>query len=79
MEIVLENINENDWEFSATITSSDIIGITGPEYEELLDILSLKKLPTGKISIDGIEITEDNYLEYHKVILLKCHLFLKRK
>ena len=68
MEIVLENINENDWEFSTTITSSDIIGITGPEYEELLDILSLKKLPTGKISIDEIEITEDNYLEYYKII-----------
>ena len=55
MEIVLENINENDWEFSTTITSSDIIGITGPDYGELLDILSLKKLPTGKISIDEIE------------------------
>ena len=39
MEFFLENFNENDWEFSTTITSSDIIGITGPEYEELLDIL----------------------------------------
>ena len=65
MEIVLENINENDWEFSTTITSSDIIGVTGPDYEELLDILSLKKLPTGKISIDEKHKFNRNWITYY--------------
>ena len=41
MEIILENIKAKDWEFQTTLSSEDIIGITGPEYNELLDILSL--------------------------------------
>ena len=68
MEVILENINEQDWEFSTIISSSDIIGITGPEYEELLDILTLKKLPSGTIKIDDVTVDNNNYLEYYKAI-----------
>ena len=38
MEIIFENIKSNDWEFSTTLTGEDIIGVTGPEYEELLEV-----------------------------------------
>ena len=66
MEIVLENVKQDDWELTTTLSSNDIIGITGPEYEELLNILTLKKLPEGKIVIDNQELTSENYLEYFK-------------
>ena len=65
---MLENIKQNEWEITTTLLSDEIIGITGPEYEELLDIFSLKKLPEGKISIDQQEVTSGNYLDYYKKI-----------
>lgn len=68
MEIILENIKQNDWEFSTTLSGKEIIGITGTDYEELLDILRLETLPEGKIQIDGKEVTEENYLNYYKKI-----------
>ena len=68
MEIVLENVKQNDWELTTTLSSNDMIGITGPEYEELLNILTLRKLPEGKITIDNQELTPENYLEYYKKI-----------
>ena len=68
MEVILENINEQDWEFSTILSSSDIIGITGPEYEELLNILTLKELPSGTIKIDDVTVDNNNYLEYYKAI-----------
>ena len=68
MEIILENIKQNDWEFSTTLSGKEIIGITGTDYEELLDILRLETLPEGKIQIDGEEVTEENYLNYYKKI-----------
>ncbi len=69
MEIVLENIKMNDWEFTTTLSGNDIIGITGPEYEEILDILNLKALPQGEIKIDDNIINKDNYLDYYKKIV----------
>ena len=48
MEIVLENVKQNDWELTTTLSSNDMIGITGPEYEELLNILTLKKTTRRK-------------------------------
>lgn len=68
MEIVYDNIKSNDWEFSTMLTGEDIIGITGPEYEELLGILRLEKIPDGKITIDQTELTTENYLEKYKKI-----------
>lgn len=68
MEVILENIKQDDWELTATLSSSDMIGITGPEYAELLNILTLKKLPEGTITVDNQEITSENYLEYYKKI-----------
>ena len=68
MEVVLENVKQNDWELTTTLSSNDMIGITGPEYEELLNILTLKKLPEGKITIDNQELIPENYLEYYKKI-----------
>ena len=68
MEIVLENIKMNDWEFTTTLSGNDIIGITGPEYEEILDILNLKALPQGEIKIDDNIINKDNYLDYYKLL-----------
>ena len=56
MEIIFENIKSNDWEFSTTLTGEDIIGVTGPEYEELLEVLRLEKIPEGKIIIDQTEL-----------------------
>ena len=68
MEIILENIKAKDWEFQTTLSSEDIIGITGPEYNELLDILSLKQLPDGSIIIDENPLTKENHLDYYKII-----------
>ena len=60
MEVILENIKQDDWELTTTLSSSDMIGITGPEYAELLNILTLKKLPEGTITVDSQEITSEN-------------------
>lgn len=68
MEIKLENIRKNDWEFSTSLSSDDIVGITGSEYEELLEILRLEELPEGNITIDGILLNPENHLEYYKRI-----------
>lgn len=68
MEIKLHNIKENDWEFSTVLSSEDIIGITGPEYEELLEILHLENLPEGNIKINDVEVTSENNLEFYKTI-----------
>ena len=42
MEIALHNIKANDWEFSTVLSSEDIIGITGADYEEFLEESSKK-------------------------------------
>ena len=74
MEIALHNIKANDWEFSTVLSSEDIIGITGADYEEFLEILSLEKLPEGNININENEVTSENYLEYYQQIS-----FIKKK
>lgn len=68
MEIKLENIKTNEWEFTTTLSSEDIVGITGPEYEELLQILSLKELPDGEIIIDNENVCNGNHYEYYKKV-----------
>lgn len=66
MEIKLENLKLNDWELNTTLSSEDIIGITGPEYEEVLEILSLKEIAEGQIMINEETITKENQYEYYK-------------
>ena len=68
MEIKLENIRTNDWEFSTELSSDSIIGITGPEYEELLEILRLETLPEGNITMNETVVTPENHLDYYKTI-----------
>ena len=70
MEIKLENLKLNDWEINTTLSSEDIIGITGPEYEEVLEILSLKEIAEGQIIINEEIITKENQYEYYKKISL---------
>lgn len=70
MEIKLENLKLNDWELNTTLSSEDIIGITGPEYEEVLEILSLKEIAEGQIMINEETITKENQYEYYKKISL---------
>ncbi len=68
MEIKLQNIKADDWEFSTTLSSENIIGITGSEYEKLLEILRLEKLPEGNITINETEVTPENHLDIYKTI-----------
>ena len=68
MEMKLENIRTNDWEFSTELSSENIIGITGPEYEELLEILRLETLPEGNITMNETVVTPENHLDYYKTI-----------
>lgn len=70
MEIKLENLKLNDWEINTTLSSEDIIGITGPEYEEVLEILSLKEIAEGQIIINKETITKENQYDYYKKISL---------
>ena len=70
MEIKLENLKLNDWELNTTLSSEDIIGITGPEYEEVLEILSLKEIAEGQIIINKETITKENQYDYYKKISL---------
>ena len=65
MEIKLENLKLNDWELNTTLSSEDIIGITGPEYEEVLEILSLKEIAEGQIIINKETITKENQYDYY--------------
>lgn len=68
MEIKLDNIKANSWEFSTTLSSKHIVGITGPEYEELLKILRLENLPEGTITVNESQVTAENQLDYYKTI-----------
>lgn len=70
MEVKLENIKKNEWEFSTVLSSDNILGVTGPEYNEFLDIISLKKLPEGLTVINDTTITPENHLEFYHTISL---------
>ena len=52
MEVMLENIKTKDWEFSTTLSSEELIGISGPDYEELLEILKLALDILSKMTYD---------------------------
>ena len=70
MEIVLENVKLDKLELNTKITSDHITGITGTNYKEVLNLLTLKKIPSGKVWIDLEEVTEENKYNYSKTITL---------
>ncbi len=77
MEVMLENIKTKDWEFSTTLSSEELIGISGPDYEELLEILKLESLPEGNIIINEQVVNSENHLDYYKIISLVDKKFKK--
>ncbi len=68
MELIYKNISYQESNYSLTINSSDITGITGKDLEKLEKILSLKILPEGNITIDKEKITRENINNYRKII-----------
>ena len=68
MEIKFTNYNHKQNYLNFEIGQSEIIGITGKTKEELIDIISLRKINKGTITIDSKKITKDKINEYRKKI-----------
>lgn len=60
MEIILENIKSDLLELNCKINSIDITGLTGINYKEALNILSLNIDPKGSFIIDKVKINKNN-------------------
>ena len=69
MEINFINYIYKNKNNTFNIYESEINGITGNNYKELIDIIKLKKDYKGKIIIDKKEITNKNIYEYKNKIL----------
>lgn len=68
MELKFINYQYHEKALSFNIKSASIYGITGTNTEEIIDIIALKKLNKGQLTIDSIKITKDNINEYRKKI-----------
>lgn len=79
MEIKFINYIFKEKAVSFEITPNKIIGITGQNKEYLGQIIALKELNKGQVTIDGIKITKDNINEYRKkIIFVKKELNTKQ-
>lgn len=79
MEIKFINYIFKEKAVSFEVTPNKIIGITGQNKEYLGQIIALKELNKGQVTIDGIKITKDNINEYRKkIIFVKKELNTKQ-
>ena len=68
MELKFINYQHHEKALSFDIISGRIYGITGTNIEEILDIIALKKLNKGQLTIDSTKINKDNINDYRKKI-----------
>lgn len=75
MELKFINYEYKDKNISFEIESGKIIGITGQDSSELLDVIALKTLHKGQLTINNIKINKENIREYRKkIVLIKDHI-----
>lgn len=69
MEIIFKNYEYKDNKLSFKIEKGQILGITGKNSTEIADLISLKSLNKGQITINGQRVNKDNIWSYRKKIV----------
>lgn len=68
MELRFINYTYKDKSLNFDLPKNSIIGLTGQTSEELLDIISLRKLNKGQLTIDEVKVTKDNIYDFRRKI-----------
>lgn len=68
MELRFINYTYKDKSLNFDLQKNSIIGLTGQTSEELLDIISLRKLNKGQLTIDEVKVTKDNIYDFRRKI-----------
>ena len=75
MEMKFVNYTYNDNIIDLEIFDHTITGLTGNSKEEFFDLLALKKLGKGQLTINGTKVTKDNFAFYkRKISVIKKEL-----
>lgn len=69
MEIKFTNYTHKENKLNFEIKPAEIIGITGNTKEEIINLISLRKLNKGTLTIDNVKITKDKLEKYRKKIV----------
>lgn len=74
MEMKFTNYIHKEKELNFEISSSEIIGITGNTTQEIINLICLKQLNKGTLTIDSVKVTKDKLADYRKKIsyINKC-------
>ena len=68
MELKLINYSYKESILNIEIKTGTLLGITGTNKKEILELIALKKINKGQITIDNIKVTRANVNEYRKKI-----------
>ena len=68
MEIILKNYSFLNRKINLTLKSNTIIGLTGPNKEKLIHLLSLNELESGTFLIGDNKVTKENIKVFRKRI-----------
>lgn len=68
MELRFINYTYKDKVLNFNIPNSSIIGVTGTSKNEILDLIALKTLNKGQLTINDTKINKENIYEYRKKI-----------
>ena len=76
MEMIFNDYAFKKNNLNFTIYSNEINGITGNNYEDLVEIINLKKKYTGTITINNEKLTPSNIKEYkNKIDIIEEELY----
>lgn len=70
MEMKFTNYTHKENKLNFEIMPAEIIGITGNTKEEIINLISLRKLNKGTLTIDSVKITKDKLEQYRKKIVI---------
>ena len=70
MEIIFKNYEYKENKLSFKIEKGQILGITGKNSNEIIDLIALKTLNKGQITINDQRVNKDNIWSYRRKIAL---------
>ncbi|MBQ3510716.1 MAG: ATP-binding cassette domain-containing protein [Bacilli bacterium] len=70
MEMIFKNYEHKDNKLSFEIEKGQIIGITGKNINEIVDLIALKSLNKGQLIINDQKVNKENIWSYRRKIAL---------
>ena len=70
MEMIFKNYEHKDNKLSFEIEKGQIIGITGKNINEIVDLIALKSLNKGQLIINDQRVNKENIWSYRRKIAL---------